>query len=165
MIMLPPLLLRYLPHLVLAILAAAGVAYAIHNIREGVRRELEPQIDRLEAELRAERADRARAEDAADAYQSELAGLRNRPAPSAPVRLCRAPAVSGTGQAAQGTDGTPAASGSREDGVGEGLGEGPGPDIGPDLYALADACDVVAARLRALQGWVASEPATAPPRP
>jgi len=164
-IMFPPLLLRYLPHLILVILAVAGMAYAVHHIREGVRRELEPQIDRLETELRAERADRARAEAASDAYQSELAGLRTRPTPAAPVRLCRTPSVSGTGQAAQGTDGAAAASGSGPEGSGEGAGEGPGPDIGPDLYALADACDVVAARLRALQGWVAAPSDPTAPRP
>ena len=151
--MIPPFLLRYLPHLILVILAVAGMAYAVHHIREGVRRELEPQIDRLETELRAERADRARAEAASDAYQSELAGLRTRPAPATPVRLCRAAPVSGTGQAAQGTDGAAAAPGSGPEGAGEGVGEGPGPDIGADLAALAASCDVVAARLRALQAW------------
>lgn len=150
--MIPVWLLRYLPHLIVVILAVAGVAYAVHHVREGVRRELEPQIHRLETELRAERADRARAEAASDAYQSELAGLRASPRPTAPVRLCRAAPVPRPKPPAEGTDGTPAAPGSGPQGAGEGATEGP--DIGPDLYALADACDVVAARLRALQGWV-----------
>ena len=161
--MFPPLLLRYLPHLILVILAVAGMAYAVHHIREGVRRELEPQIDRLETELRAERADRARAEAASDAYQSELAGLRTRPTPAAPVRLCRAAPLPRPKPPAEGTDGTPAAPGGGPQGVGEGVTEGP--DIGPDLYALADACDVVAARLRALQGWVAAPSDPTAPRP
>ena len=96
---------RYLPHLFVVAVASAGIAYAGFHVREGVRRELEPKIARLEAELAAERADRKRSEAASSAYQAELADLRNRPVPRASVRLCRAPTVPTPGKAPGGADG------------------------------------------------------------
>ena len=151
-----PIVYRYLPHLFVVAVASAGIAYAGFHVREGVRRELEPKIARLEAELAAERADRKRSEAASSAYQAELDDLRNRPVPRASVRLCRAPAVFAPGKAPGGTDGATTPAGSRPEGVTDDSGERAGPDIGPDLYALAASCDAVAARLRALQGWVAA---------
>lgn len=148
----PVLLLRFLPHLVAVAVLIAGVALAVHKIREGVRDELEPKIDRLEIELRAERADRARAEAASSAYQAELDSVDRVPRDTRPVRLCRTPAVPRAPQAPEGADGAATAAGGRTETLGEDSGEGP--DIGPDLTDLARSCDREAAKLRALQGWV-----------
>jgi hypothetical protein len=71
---------RYAPHAILS--AGLGILciYAVYTFREQGRAELRPQIERLEAALAAERADRARAERAADSYQSEMQRLRERAA-------------------------------------------------------------------------------------
>lgn len=149
----PVLLLRYLPHLIAVAVLIGGAALAVHKIREGVRNELEPKIDRLETELRAERADRARAEAASDAYRTELDGIDRVPRDTRPVRLCRTPAVPRAPHTPEGTDGSaPAAGGDAE---APGADSGEGPDIGPDLRDLARSCDKEIAKLRALQGWAA----------
>jgi hypothetical protein len=64
--------------------------------------------------------------------------------------------VPATPAAPGGADGAASRPGSGAEGTGGDSGEGPGPDIGADLAALAASCDVVAARLRALQGWAAA---------
>lgn len=150
---------RYLPHAIIAALLAGGAAWGVHKIREGVRNDLEPKIARLEAELAAERANRQRTEAVLDGYQAELDGLRVRRPAVGPVRLCRQPAqkLPAAAQAASGADGAAAAAGSRSEGSGGDSVEGAGPDIGPDLVELAASCDAVAARLRALQQWIAPQ--------
>jgi len=146
---------RYAPHAVIAAGLGLACIYGVYTLREQGRAELRPQIERLEAELAAERADRARAERAADSYQSEMDRLRqraaNRTVDRTPVRLCVSPAPP-AGDAPQGTDGTPTTA--RSDDRPAGSDPKAGPDIGADLYALAAACDAENAKLRALQGWV-----------
>lgn len=147
---------RYAPHALIAAVLGLTCIYAVYTLREQGRAELRPQIERLEAELAAERADRARAERAADSYQSEMERLRERTARAtanrSPVRLCVTPTAPSAGNSAQGTDGAPTAAGSND----RPAGSDPkaGPDIGADLYALAAACDAENAKLRALQGWI-----------
>ena len=147
---------RYAPHALIAAVLGLTCIYAVYTLREQGRAELRPQIERLEAELAAERADRARAERASASYQSEMERLRQRTARAAanrsPVRLCVAPTAPPAGDAAQGTDGAPTPAGSDDRPVGSD--PKAGPDIGADLYALAAACDAENAKLRALQGWV-----------
>ena len=146
---------RYAPHALIAAVLGLSCIYAVYTLREQGRAELRPQIERLEAELAAEKADRARAERAADSYQSEMERLRERTARAAanrgPVRLCVTP-DSQAGSPPKGTDGAPTTAGSND----RPAGSDPkaGPDIGADLYALAAACDAENAKLRALQGWV-----------
>jgi uncharacterized small protein (DUF1192 family) len=146
---------RYAPHAILAAGLGLLCIYAVHTLREQGRAELRPQIERLEAALAAERADRARAERASDSYQLEIERLRERAARTAanrtPVRLCVTPAPQG-GATPEGTN-DPASSSRSNDGS---AGSNPqaGPDIGADLYALAAACDAENAKLRALQGWI-----------
>jgi hypothetical protein len=159
--MMPVWLLRYLPHLIAAVAVVAAAAWGVHKIREGVRDELEPEIRRLETELRTERADRARAETALDAYRSELDGLASRTQPATPVRLCRTAPVRSPKPPAEGTDAAAPAAGSDAGSLGADTGEGP--DIGPDLRNLAASCDTISARLRALQGWVNLAPDAPPP--
>ena len=86
--MIPFWVWRYAPHAIGAALLGLIVAFGIHRAKEQVRAELEPKIENLEAQLEAERADRARAEAAANAYRSEIDALRSRPVPRTPVRLC-----------------------------------------------------------------------------
>ena len=146
---------RYAPHAILAAGLGLLSVYVVYTLREQGRAELRPQIERLEAALAAERADRARAERAADSYQSEMERLRertlNRTVNRTPVRLCVAPDSQG-GEAPEGTD-DPAPAPRSDDGS---AGSNPqaGPDIGADLYALVAACDAENAKLRALQGWI-----------
>ena len=146
---------RYAPHAILAAGLGLLCIYAVHTFREQGRAELRPEIERLEAALAAEKADRARAERASDAYQSEMESLRQRAASSAanrpPVRLCVAPDPQGRA-APEGTDdSTPAP---RSDDGAPRNDPQAGPDIGADLYALVAACDAENAKLRALQGWI-----------
>ena len=152
----PYWLLKYAPHLVAVAVLIAGAALAVHKIREGVRDELAPKIDRLETELRTERATRIRAEMASTAYASELAALASRPVRSAPVRLCRDPGAVRPGYAAPRTDDPAPAAGSGAGSVGANLEQGP--DIGPDLRELAAQCDAQNAKLRALQRWAQPSP-------
>jgi hypothetical protein len=152
----PYWLLKYAPHLVAVAVLIAGAALAVHKIREGVRDELAPKIDRLETELRAERATRIRAEMASSAYASELAALASRPVRSAPVRLCRDPGAVRPGYAAPRTDDPAPAAGSGAGSAGANLEQGP--DIGPDLRELAAQCDSQNAKLRALQKWAQPTP-------
>ena len=146
---------RYAPHAVVA--AGLGILciYAVYTFREQGRAELRPQIERLETALAAERADRARAERAADSYQSEMERLReralNRTVNRTPVRLCVTPDPKGWA-APEGTN-DPAPATRSDDGSPRSNPQA-GPDIGADLYALAAACDAENAKLRALQGWV-----------
>jgi hypothetical protein len=154
--MIASLLLRYAPHAALALGVALLAVFTVHTLREQGRNEIRPQVERLETALAAEKADRARAERASDAYQSEMALLRSRAdsraAARSPVRLCLdAPAVPASGQAAQRTDG--AATETRRDDRPTGGDLEAGPDIGAELYALAAVCDAEIAKLRALQGW------------
>ena len=147
---------RYAPHALIAAVLGLSCIYAVYTLREQGRAELRPQIERLEAALAAERADRARAERAANSYQSEMDGLRKRVADRngnrVPVRLCVSPPAPAAGDAAQGTDGAAPTAGS-DDGSPRSNSQA-GPDIGEALYALAAACDAENAKLRALQGWV-----------
>ena len=152
----PYWLLKYAPHLVAVAVLIAGAALAVHKIREGVRDELAPKIDRLETELRTERATRIRAEMASSAYASELAALASRPVRSAPVRLCRDPGAVRPGYAAPRTDDPAPAAGSGAGSAGANLEQGP--DIGPDLRELAAQCDAQNAKLRALQRWAQPSP-------
>jgi len=147
---------RYAPHAILAAGLGLLCIYAVYTFREQGRAELRPQIERLETALAAERADRARAERAADSYQSEMQRLRERAASRAVnrpvVRLCNNAPAASEGDAALRTTGSSATTGSDERTTG--ANPTPGPDIGADLYALAAACDAENAKLRALQGWV-----------
>lgn len=147
---------RYAPHALIAAVLGLSCIYAVYTLREQGRAELRPQIERLEAELAAERADRARAERASGSYQLEIERLNKRAVDRAvnrtPVRLCVSPPASPAGDAAQGTDGAAPTAGSN-DGSPRSNPQA-GPDIGADLYALAAACDAENAKLRALQGWI-----------
>lgn len=147
---------RFAPHALIAAVLGLSCIYAVYTLREQGRAELRPQIERLEAELAAERADRARAERASASYQSEMERLRertlNRTVNRTPVRLCVSPPAPPVGNPALRTNGSPATTGSDERKVGGN--PKAGPDIGADLYALAAACDAENAKLRALQGWV-----------
>jgi hypothetical protein len=146
---------RYAPHAILSAGLGLLCIYAVYTFREQGRAELRPQIERLEAALAEERADRARAERASGSYQLEIERLRertlNRAVNRTPVRLCVTPDPQ-SGAAPKGTD-DPAPAPRSDDGS---AGSNPqaGPDIGADLYALAAACDAENAKLRALQGWV-----------
>ena len=149
-------LARLTPYAIIsALLIASGLA-AGYWIKEQGRKELRPQIERLEAELAAERADRARAERASASYQSEMERLReraaNRTVNRTPVRLCVSPPAPAIDDPALRTNGSSATTGSDERTVGGD--PKAGPDIGADLYALAAACDAENAKLRALQGWI-----------
>lgn len=147
--------LRYVPTIAVTAMLGLAVAYGIHRAKEQVRAELEPKIEKLEADLAAERADRARAEAATDAYRSEVDALRNRPVSRAPVRLCNETRSVPTDSAAQGTDdSTTRTAGGNELSRGD---FAQGPDIGPDLYALAAVCDAEYAKLRALQQWIRND--------
>ena len=147
---------RFAPHAIVAAVLGLTCIYVVYTLREQGRAELRPQIERLEAELAAERADRARAERAADSYQSEMERLRQRAIDRAtnrtPVRLCVSPPAPPAGDPALRTNGSTTTTGSDERKVGGD--PKAGPDIGADLYALAAACDAENAKLRALQGWV-----------
>lgn len=142
----------------MALAAGLGMLaiYAVHTFREQGREEIRPQVERLEAELRTERANRIRAEVASTAYASELAALASRPARSTPVRLCREPAAVPAGSPAQGVDGAAPAAGSSAGSAGANFEQGP--DIGPDLRELAAQCDAQNAKLRALQKWAQPTP-------
>ncbi len=149
-------LARIAPYAIIsALLIASGLA-AGYWLKEQGRKELRPQIERLEAALAAERADRARAERASGSYQLEIERLNKRAVDRAvnrtPVRLCVSPPAPPAGDAAQGTDGAATTAGS-DDGSPRSNPQA-GPDIGEALYALAAACDAENAKLRALQGWI-----------
>ena len=147
---------RYAPHALIAAVLGLSCIYAVYTLREQGRAELRPQIERLEAALAAERADRARAERASGSYQLEIERLNKRAADRTvnrtPVRLCVSPPAPPAGDPAQGTDGAAPTTGS-DDGSPRSNPQA-GPDIGADLYALAAACDAENAKLRALQGWI-----------
>lgn len=144
-------LLRQLPWLVVT-LVVIGSGWAVGAwLKEQGRDELRPEIARLQSELAAEQANRIRNEEALNAYQKELDGIRRRPVSVGPVRLC-VPAPAAEGEAAGGADGASASAGS---GAGADGGDyQAGPDIGPALMELAYRCDAENAKLRALQGWV-----------
>lgn len=157
--------IRYAPQL----LAVVGVAFGLHLAFDAgktrARASLEPKLVSLQAEVnyararaQAERMARERVEKTLESYHAEILAIRTRPVPVGPVRLCRnpAPRLPATPAAPGGADGAASRAGSGAEGAGGDSGEGPGPDIGADLAALAASCDVVAARLRALQGWVAA---------
>ena len=152
----PYWLLKYVPHLAVAAGLGLLAVYAVHTFREQGREEIRPQVERLEAELRTERANRIRAEVASNAYASELAALARRPARNTPVRLCREPAAVPAGNAAEGTVGTAPAAGSDAGSAGTNFEQGP--DIGPELRELAAQCDAQNAKLRALQRWATTIP-------
>lgn len=147
---------RYAPHALIAAVLGLSCIYAVYTLREQGRAELRPQIERLEAALAAERADRARAERASASYQSEMERLRertiNRAVNRTPVRLCVSPAATTIDDTSLRTTGTTSPTGS--DNRQAGSDPQAGPDIAADLYALAAACDAENAKLRALQGWV-----------
>jgi len=152
----PYWLLKYVPHLAVAAGLGLLAVYAVHTFREQGREEIRPQVERLEAELRTERANRIRAEVASNAYASELAALARRPVRSTPVRLCREPAAVPAGSAAEGTAGAAPAAGSDAGSAGANFEQGP--DIGPELRELAAQCDAQNAKLRALQRWATPNP-------
>ncbi len=152
----PYWLLKYAPHLILTVGLGLLAVYAVHTFREQGREEIRPQVERLEAELRTERATRIRAEMASTAYASELAALASRPVRSAPVRLCRDSGAVRPGYAAPRTDDPAPAAGSSAGSAGANL--EPGPDIGPELRGLAAQCDLQNAKLRALQKWAQPTP-------
>lgn len=141
----------YVLGVVVIVVAAIG---ALRNAKEEGRAELKPQIERLEAALATERADRARAETAANSYRSEMDALRSRPVPRTPVRLCveKPLDLPATQSSASGTVGTTSPTWGYN-GQTESDFEA-GPDIAADLYDLAGRCDAEIAKLRALQGWV-----------
>ena len=147
---------RFAPHALIAAVLGLTCIYAVYTLREQGRAELRPQIERLEAELAAERADRARAERASASYQSEMERLReraaNRTVNRTPVRLCVSPQAPAIDDPALRTNGSSATTGGDERTVGGD--PKAGPDIGADLYALAATCDAENAKLRALQGWI-----------
>lgn len=152
--MIPARVLRFAPYLIGLIVIVVACMSALRNAKESGRAELKPQIERLEATLAAERADRARAETAANSYRAEMDALRSRPVPRTPVRLCvekslNVPATTPTASGAAGSTTTT----SRYNGTTESDFEA-GPDISADLYDLAGRCDAEIAKLRALQGWV-----------
>lgn len=157
--------IRYAPQLlaVVGVLFSAHLVYDYGRAREQakLRPELisaQAEINSLRARAQAERIARERVEKTLEAYHAEILEVRTRPVPAAPVRLCRnpAPRLPATPAAPGGADGAASRAGSGAEGAGGDSGEGPGPDIGPDLAALAASCDVVAARLRALQSWAAA---------
>jgi hypothetical protein len=152
----PLFLARIAPYAIISAFVIISGFAAGQWIKEQGRKELRPQIERLETALAAERADRARAERASGSYQLEIERLRertlNRTVNRTPVRLClNTPAPKG-GAAAEGTD-DPAPAPRSDDGSARSNPQA-GPDIGADLYALVAACDAENAKLRALQGWV-----------
>jgi hypothetical protein len=147
--------LRYVPTIAVTAMLGLAVAYGIHRAKEQVRAELEPKIEKLEADLAAERADRARAEAASDAYRSEVDALRNRPVSRSPVRLCNETRAAPAEPAAQGTDGSATTTSGGNELARSDFAQGP--DIGPDLYALAQMCDSEFAKLRALQQWIRND--------
>jgi hypothetical protein len=147
--------LRYVPTIAVTAMLGLAVAYGIHRAKEQVRAELEPKIEKLEADLAAERADRARAEAASDAYRSEVDALRNRPVSRSPVRLCNETRAAPAEPAAQGTDGSATTTSGGNELARSDFAQGP--DIGPDLYALAQMCDAEFAKLRALQQWIRND--------
>ena len=153
--MIPLWVWRYAPHMIVAALLGLIIVFGIHRAKEQVRAELEPKIESLEAQLAAERADRARAEAAASAYRSEMDGLRSRPVPRTPVRLCNETRAVPADPAAEGTDGRTTTTAGGNELARSDFAEGP--DIGPDLYALAAMCDAEFAKLRALQKWVRND--------
>lgn len=142
----------------MALAAGLGMLaiYAVHTFREQGREEIRPQVERLEAELRTERATRIRAEMASSAYASELAVLASRPVRSTPVRLCRQPAAVPARSAPKGADGAAPTAGSDAGSAGANLEQGP--DIGPELRELVAQCDAQNAKLRALQQWARPAP-------
>jgi hypothetical protein len=146
---------RYAPHAILSAGLGLLCIYAVYTFREQGRAELRPQIERLETALAAERTNRARAERAANSYQSEMERLRertlNRTVNRTPVRLCVTPDPKG-GSAPEGTN-DPAPAPRSDDGSARSNPQA-GPDIGAELYALVAACDAENAKLRALQGWI-----------
>jgi len=154
--------IRYAPQLLLAVGVAFGLHLAFDAGKTRARASLEPKLISLQAEVnyararaQAERMARERVEKTLESYHAEILEVRARRAPVGPVRLCRnpAPRLPASAAAAGGADGAASRAGSGAEGAGGDSGEGPGPDIGPDLAALAASCDVVAARLRALQAW------------
>jgi hypothetical protein len=147
--------LRYVPTIAVTAMLGLAVAYGIHRAKEQVRAELEPKIEKLEADLAAERADRARAEAATDAYRAEVDALRNRPVSRSPVRLCNETRAAPAEPAAQGTDGSATTTSGGNELARSDFAQGP--DIGPDLYALAQMCDAEFAKLRALQQWIRND--------
>lgn len=150
----PGWVLRFLPHALAAIVALIAISWGVHTLREQGRDELRPQVQQLTAALAAERANRKRAEEASNAYQSELASVRARPRSTSPVRLCvAAPSVPGAGYTARGSDGSASRAGGDAGSAGADFAQGA--DIGPDLRALALEADELNARLRALQKWAA----------
>ncbi len=152
----PYWLLKYAPHLILTAGLGLLAVYAVHTFREQGREEIRPQVERLEAELRTERATRIRAEMASSAYASELAVLASRPVRSTPVRLCRQPAAVPARSAPKRADGAAPTAGSDAGSTGANLEQGP--DIGPELRGLAAQCDAQNAKLRALQKWAQPTP-------
>lgn len=157
--------IRYAP----LMLAVVGIAFGAHLVyhygRAREQAKLRPElvsaqaeINSLRARVQAERIARERVEKTLESYHAEILEIRTRPMPAAPVRLCRnaAARLPATPAATGGADGAASRPGSRAEDAGGNSAEGPGPDIGPDLAALAVSCDVVAARLRALQGWAAA---------
>lgn len=144
-------LLRQAPYVILSVAMILFAYWIGSSLIERGRNEIRPQVAKLEQELATERANRARAEAASSAYAQELADLNRRPVRNTPVRLCRSPDPVPARPAAEGVTDTASPTGSDAGSAGADLEAGP--DIGPELRALAKACDMENAKLRALQGW------------
>lgn len=127
-----------------AILAAflAFFAYKVHSWRQDAL-----SLGAVRQEMVELKASQAASQAASEGYQRELEDIRNRPAPTSPVRLCvKRPAVPATGS---GSSPTVPASGVLPGANGGDYQEGP--DIAADLLRLADEADAVAAKGRATQ--------------
>ena len=139
--MIPPIILRYLPHLIALVAIIGGVWYFGHTRynagQEAVRAEFR------EALARQGRTNDRVSKSVLEGYRHEIESIRNRPARV--VRLCSAK----SGLPATGDAGGIAGSGP----TGGELSAGAGPDIGPSLYSEAARADALAAQLRAVQKW------------
>jgi len=145
-------LLRQLPLAAILTAILVAILWGAARLKEQGRAEMRPVIERLQSELESERAARIRNEEAVNAYVSEIEGLRKRPRPSTPVRLCIAAPQADLPALA--VDDSTSIAGSGTELSGGNLVSGP--DIGPALRELAYGCDAENAKLRALQNWVKS---------
>src|SRR5262245_21003364 len=104
------LLLRFLPHLIVVALLAAGAIYLHHTGYESGKKEIQTLWDKDKARVQKlrEKAE-IKAANAVKGYQDEISTIRNAPK-HPPVRLCRLPPQSDSDSTPQGTDqGTPGA--------------------------------------------------------
>lgn len=136
--------LAYIRLAAFALLAGflAFFAYKVHSWRTDAL-----QLGAVRQEMVELKASQEASRKASEGYQNELEEIRNRPAPTQPVRLCvkRPPlpsAGSGPSPALPASGVLPSTDGSDYQ---------EGPDIAADLLRLADEADEVAAKGRATQ--------------